>query len=67
AFATIEFDAEASFVAAMIAFIGAFVAGRAGITDDDAAAWVAEQQALGARGEFFFATTQFCFTATKPQ
>jgi hypothetical protein len=51
----------------MIAFIGAFVAGRAGITDDDAAAWVAEQQALGARGEFFFVTTQFCFTATKPQ
>jgi SAM-dependent methyltransferase len=64
-FATIDFDAEA-YGAALIPFVAAFVVGRNGITDQEAAAWVAEQQELGARGEFFFASTQFCFTATKP-
>jgi hypothetical protein len=28
---------------------------------------VAEQQELGERGEFYFAITQFCFTARKPR
>ena len=31
------------------------------------AAWVAAQRALGERGEFYFAVTQFCFTARKPR
>ena len=65
AFATIEFDPE-TYGAALVPFIGAFVAGRNGITEEDAQAWVAEQRELGERGEFYFATTQYCFTATKP-
>ena len=36
------------------------------ITDEEAQAWVTEQQQLGARGEFYFASTQVCFTATRP-
>ena len=39
--------------------------GRGGITADEAANWAAEQSELGERGEFFFACTQFCFTATR--
>jgi arsenite methyltransferase len=66
AFATVEFDPD-SYGAAVVPFIGAFVAGRQGITEEEAQAWVAEQRALGDRGEFSFAVTQFCFTARKPR
>jgi arsenite methyltransferase len=52
--------------AALVPFIGTFVAGRRGITEQEASAWVAAQRALGERGEFFFTVTQFCFTALKP-
>lgn len=64
-FATIDFDPEA-YGPALIPFVAAFVVGWNGITDQEAAAWVAEQRELGARDEFFFANTQFCFTAAKP-
>jgi len=63
-FATCELDPE-TYGAAGIQFVAAFVVGRDGITDEDAQAWIAEQQQLGERGEFYFASTQFCFTATK--
>jgi SAM-dependent methyltransferase len=65
AFATAEYDGE-TYGVALVPFIGAFVAGRAGVSAQDAQAWVDEQRALGARGEFFFACTQFCFSATRP-
>jgi arsenite methyltransferase len=65
AFATVEFDPE-SYGAAVVPFIGAFVAGRQGITEEQAQAWVDEQRALGERGEFSFAVMQSCFTARKP-
>jgi arsenite methyltransferase len=55
-----------SYGASLVPFIGEFVAGRAGLTEADAQAWVDEQRALGERGEFYFAVTQFCFTARKP-
>jgi arsenite methyltransferase len=64
AFATIEFDGD-RYGAAMIPFIGAFVAGRQGIGEDEAQAWVAEQRERGERGAFSFAITQFCCTARK--
>jgi arsenite methyltransferase len=63
-FATAAFDRD-SYGAALVPFIAAFVAGRQGITEPQAQAWVAEQRALGERGEFYFAVTQFCFTAGK--
>jgi hypothetical protein len=54
---------------ATVSVIGAFVAGRESIGEDDAARWVAEQRELGERGErgeFYFAVSQLCFAATKP-
>jgi hypothetical protein len=63
-FATDAFDRD-SYGAALVPFIGAFVAGRQGVTEPEAQAWVTEQRALGERGEFYFAVTQFCFTARR--
>ena len=65
-FATCELDPD-TYGAAMLPLVGAFVVGRNGITDEQAQAWVSEQQQLGGRGEFYFASTQLCFTAMKPQ
>jgi arsenite methyltransferase len=65
AFVTVDFDPD-SYGAAIVPFIGAFVPGRQGLTEDEAQAWVAGQRELGERGEFYFAITQFCFTARKP-
>lgn len=61
-FATIAFDHD-TYGANIVPFIGGFVPGRGGVTDEEAEAWMAEQRELGERGEFFFAITQFCFTA----
>jgi arsenite methyltransferase len=61
---TIEFDRD-SYGAALVPFIGAFVAGRQGVSEEEAQAWVAEQRRLGERGRFYFAVTQSCFTARK--
>jgi hypothetical protein len=65
AFTTCELDPEA-YGAAMLPFIATFVVGREEISDAEGQAWLSEQQQLGARGEFYFAVTQLCFTATKP-
>jgi hypothetical protein len=65
-FTTCELDPQ-TYGAALLPFVGAFVVGRNGITDEQAQAWVSEQQQLGGRGEFYFASTQLSFTATKPQ
>ena len=46
-------------------FIATFVAGRQGIGEVEAEAWGAEQRELMERDEFYFASTQFCFTAKK--
>ena len=64
-FATAEFDPDA-YGAALVPFIGNFVAGRGGVCAEEAEQWVAEQRDLGASGEFYFASLQFCFTAAKP-
>jgi arsenite methyltransferase len=65
-FATIDFDPD-TYGVALVPFIARFVTGRKGITDAEAQEWVAEQRALGERQAFYFASTQFCFTARKPQ
>jgi arsenite methyltransferase len=61
-FVTLEFDQD-RYGPALIPFIGEFVAGRQGISEDEARAWVDDQRE---RGDFYFAITQFCFTAQKP-
>ena len=65
AFAATDFSADRLCVV-LIPIIEAFVAGRNGITQEEAQAWTSEQHRLGERGEFSFASTQFCFTARKP-
>ena len=64
-FVTDDFD-DQTYGAALIPFIGLFVAGREGLTAADAQGWVDEQRQLGDRGEFYFAVLQYCFTARKP-
>ena len=64
-FATVDYDAD-SFAAMMLGMAADFVPGHGGVTEDEAAAWLAEQRDLAGRGEFFFEGTQFCFTARKP-
>jgi ubiquinone/menaquinone biosynthesis C-methylase UbiE len=51
-----------SYVGAIFPLVAAFLEERA---DDEARAWAEEQRLLDASGEFFFACTQFCFTARK--
>jgi hypothetical protein len=65
-FATIAFDGD-RYGAALIPFIGAFVAGRKGVSEEEANAWVEDQRRLGEQGEFSFAVIQSCFTARKPR
>jgi arsenite methyltransferase len=65
-FVTLAFDPE-TYGGALLPFIAEFVAGRQGVGEDEAQAWLAEQRELGDRGEFYFAITQFCFTARKPR
>jgi arsenite methyltransferase len=65
-FVAVDFDPD-RYGPALIPFIGTFVAGRQGLTEEDAQAWVAGQRELGERGGFYFAITQFCFTARKPR
>ena len=64
AFAASGGDPE-KYGAALVPFIATFVAGRQGVDEEEADAWGAEQRELMERGEFYFASTQFCFTATK--
>jgi ubiquinone/menaquinone biosynthesis C-methylase UbiE len=55
------------FGGSLIPLIERFVAGRDGISADDARPWAEEQRQLGADGEFFFCCVQFCFTGVKPK
>lgn len=46
--------------------IRAFVPGRQGVTQDQAAAWVADLQQVGATDNYFFSLNQYLFVVTKP-
>jgi arsenite methyltransferase len=64
-FATAHFD-SGSYGMAIIPAIASFVAGRRGLSGDDAGAWASELTELGERDEFYFASLQFCFLGTRP-
>jgi hypothetical protein len=49
----------------MLGVIEPYLAGLADIDREEATAWAAEQRDLGARGEYFCAVIQACFTATR--
>jgi ubiquinone/menaquinone biosynthesis C-methylase UbiE len=49
----------------MIDMIARFVAGRGGITTDEARAWAEDLRQLGERGEYFFSLNRYAFVARK--
>jgi arsenite methyltransferase len=63
-FATNELSPE-TYAGASLGLIEKYVAGTGRLGPDEAKAWADEQRALGARGEFYFACIQFCFTARR--
>jgi arsenite methyltransferase len=64
AFATTAVDPE-TYGGAMLPMIEGFVSGLDAESAVVAKEWAAEQRELDARGEYFFAVTQFCFAATR--
>ncbi len=50
----------------MIDFIAAFVAGREGISAEEAQAWARELRHDGAKGDYFFSVNRYLFVARKP-
>lgn len=64
AFVSNEFDPE-TYLAATLSLIEDYLVGSKLIAEDEAHAWADEQRDLGARGEYFVACIQFCFTARR--
>ena len=64
-FATTELDPE-TYGGMALALVENYVAGLGAASAVMAKEWAAEQRELDARGEYFFAVTQFGFTATRP-
>jgi ubiquinone/menaquinone biosynthesis C-methylase UbiE len=64
AFVSNDFDSE-SYLAATLPLIEDYLVGSGKIAADEAHAWAAEQRELGARGEYYVAVIQFCFTARR--
>ena len=64
AFATTELIPDA-YGGSLVPLLEQYVAEQGGMSPQEAKAWADEQRELGDCGEFFFAVTQFCFTATK--
>lgn len=50
----------------MIGVVAAFVAGRRGVTQEEAEAWAAEFPRLGEKGAYFFSLNRYLFVADKP-
>jgi arsenite methyltransferase len=63
-FATNELIPDA-YGGSLVKLIRDYVGGQGGMSREEADAWYEEQHELGARGEFFFSVTQFCFLATR--
>ncbi len=64
-FAATDLDPD-GFVGALFPLVESFVSRHPSVPADLFDAWRAEQVELSERGEFYFALTQCCFSATKP-
>jgi ubiquinone/menaquinone biosynthesis C-methylase UbiE len=64
AFATTQLIPDA-YGGSLVPLLEQYVAEQGGMSRQEAKVWADEQRELGDRGEFFFAVTQFCFTATR--
>jgi SAM-dependent methyltransferase len=65
AFATDQLTPE-TYGGAMVSMLESYVVEQGGMSPEDATRWRDEQRELGARGEFFFSVTQFCFASARP-
>ncbi len=65
AFTTIELDTE-TYGGMALQTVEHYLAGLDDIDRKEVEAWAQEQRELGARGEYFSAVIQVCFTATRP-
>jgi ubiquinone/menaquinone biosynthesis C-methylase UbiE len=65
AFTTTALDAE-TYGGALTDLLPRYAVAQGGADKADAEAWRAEQEALAARGEFYFSCTQVCFAARMP-
>ena len=63
-FATTELDSE-TYGGMALRTVEHYLAGLDDIDREEVKAWAEEQRELGARGEYFSAVMQFCFTATR--
>jgi ubiquinone/menaquinone biosynthesis C-methylase UbiE len=64
-FCTTTMDPE-SFGGNLPKILGGYLRSLKDITEDDIAGWEAELRDLDARGAYYFALTQCCFSATRP-
>ena len=64
AFTTTALDPE-TYGGAALGIVERYLAGLADLDRGEVEAWAEEQRDLGARGEYYYAVTQMCFTATR--
>jgi hypothetical protein len=50
----------------LLGIMSSFAAGRGGVTQEEADAWLAEFSELGEQGRFFFSLNRYLFVADKP-
>ena len=60
-----EYDSN-TYSHGMIGIIASYVAGRNGVTREEADAWAAEFAELGKQGKYFFSLNRYLFVADKP-
>lgn len=65
-FTTIGRMGEETFASAMIQLISNYVVTNNLIDAGEAAAWEEEQRRLSERGEFYYTSTQFCYSGVRP-
>jgi arsenite methyltransferase len=65
-FSTISTLDPDTYGAAIIPLIASYVTTNQLIDENAVAAWVDDQRSLSDRGEFYFASAQFCFSGVKP-
>lgn len=65
-FTTVGQLSKEAFASVLTPLIAKYVVDENLVDADEAAAWEADQHNLSERGETYFTSTQFCFTAVKP-
>jgi arsenite methyltransferase len=65
AFASLDLEPD-RYATLVLDLMAEYVPGRQGLTEDDVAAWVADQHELDAAGAVWFCATQCSFWATRP-